>query len=1096
MKKLFTLLLVALVGMLPMMAQTEVTATFDFTDLANLDPNPSVSPYPTGITRAGDSRSGYYYKCNGEYSVSEKGVTLTPQLDDRGFNTIAFYKKSPAYLQMATSTKLNFATEEGYTIKSITLEFNGTAYGFTTTGTGSYSDGVYTAGDDETDVTLISSATQKVSKVTVILNHAGGSSSGPEVGTTSTSSFDFQNYETLTPAPVFNGNQAGTMAYITEALTAQGCQFVVASGKPYIQKGNPSYYQFSGNEFKIESTAGYEIQSVTLTGTDSWAIGYVSATPGKMTSSGTSTTWSGDQTTSIQFKTTQGVKLLKAEVTLVYVGGDEGPHVPEALSYVLGDQTVAMTDFKAENVEIAAGSTLLFTDADGYAYGAAEAGTTLTAGTATDLTEYAPADAANANAFTVAASAIYNIAVSFKGEVPTVTLTKVSEPLVDAAGNSVATFNWALPSTLNPAVTPTFYANTTTFTANGVSAAPRAVSMFSLDSQYPNVVSTTDGTYLRMYGVSTLKVTAPAGKTILNVKIEGVGMDDSNTFTFYEGSLGTSTFADGVLTLKPTYQTNELTLEAKGAVKVTYMTVTYGAPAAPAALNYVVDGGSPVAMDPNESDNSFTATDVTIGEWGKDGSIKFTNAWMDMMYGEVYACGAATEGEVAEADKAISMVGADKLPVSAWYAYTVAPGVYTVTVSFATGMPVMTLTKTADLKQPLPTTMYAIIQGFDEPLALFAAGNSFLANDVTIGTALGQTMTIYFAESEDITDGRTYGAAEAGEAYNFNNWTNTLTEYPAGTSANRFTIPSGVYSIDVSTSGEELKVRLSKTAELAPAVLYAYDGSTLKEMTADTEAKTFTLTDYEIGAWETAGTLKFTCAFMDMAFGSTWAWGAATEGEEAEAGTAYTMTGKENMPVSEWFGYSVAGGIYTVEVSFATGSAVMTLTRTGDFTQPKPTTMYIVSDALEAPVELTLMGNSFLATETQSVTLGTEPGQTVTVYFAETATITDGRTWGAATADQAYDFEAWTNDLTEFAAGETANAFTLPSAIYNVDVNISNDTYKVRISKKDDLSGIENINAADAEVEYYNLQGVRVANPTTGVYIRVQGNKATKVSIR
>lgn len=46
MKKLFTLLLVALVGMLPMMAQTEVTATFDFTDLANLDPNPSVSPYP------------------------------------------------------------------------------------------------------------------------------------------------------------------------------------------------------------------------------------------------------------------------------------------------------------------------------------------------------------------------------------------------------------------------------------------------------------------------------------------------------------------------------------------------------------------------------------------------------------------------------------------------------------------------------------------------------------------------------------------------------------------------------------------------------------------------------------------------------------------------------------------------------------------------------------------------------------------------------------------------------------------------------------------------------------------------------------------
>lgn len=1086
MKKLFTLLLVALVGMLPMMAET---VTVDFEDLSTLDP----TPVPN---KNGGPGQPAFVSAQGTYTCGK----VTIEIDN---TTAKFQKQSGAtWFNYYNTTNVKFTPADGYVINSISTTaksgYENYLNGITISeGEGTIDNGVYTAPEGGvTSVTLKNSgSTMRCTKFVVELTKTGGSE-GPEIGSTSTSSFDFQNYETLTPAPVFNGNQAGTMAYITEPLTAQGCQFAVASGKPYIQKGNPSYYQFSGTEFKIESTAGYEIKSVKLTGTDSWAIKYVASTPGTMTADGTSTTWSGDQTTSIQFKTTQGVKLLKAEVTLVYVGGDEGPHVPEALSYVLGDQTVAMTDFKAENVDIAAGSTLLFTDADGYAYGAAEAGTTLAPGKATELTEYAPADAESACAFTVAANAIYNIAVSFKGETPTVTLTKVSDPLVDAAGNSVATFNWALPSTLNPAVTPNFYANKKTFTANGISVVPEAVTMFSSDNSYPHVWNAADGTYLRMYGVSTLKVTAPAGKTIKNVRIEGIGFDDSNTFTFYEGSLGTSTLADGVVTLKPTYQTNELTLEAKGAVKATYMTVTYGTPAAPAALNYVVDGGTPVSMDPNDSDNSFTATDVTIGEWGKDGSIKFTNAWMDMMYGQAYACGAATEGEVAEADKAISMVGADNLPVSAWHAYTVAPGVYTVTVSFATGVPVMTLTKTADIKQPKPTTMYAIIQGFDEPLALFAAGGNFLANDVTIGTALGQTMTIYFAESEDIADGRTYGAAEAGEAYNFSNWTNALTEFPAGTSANRYTIPSGVYSIDVNFSGDEPKVRLSKTADLTPAVLYAYDGSSLKEMTADTEAKTFTITDYEIGAWATAGTLKFTCAFMDMAFGSTWAWGAATEGEEAVAGTAYTMTGKENMPVSEWYGYSVAGGIYTIEVSFATGSAVMTLTRTGEFAQPKPTTMYLVSDALTAPVELTLMGNSFLATEAQSVTLGTEPGQTVTVYFAETATITDGRTWGAATADQAYDFDAWTNELTEFAAGETPNSFTLPSAIYNVDVNISNDTFKVRISKKDDLSGIENINAAEGEVEYYNLQGVRVANPTTGVYIRVQGNKATKVSIR
>ena len=43
-------------------------------------------------------------------------------------------------------------------------------------------------------------------------------------------------------------------------------------------------------------------------------------------------------------------------------------------------------------------------------------------------------------------------------------------------------------------------------------------------------------------------------------------------------------------------------------------------------------------------------------------------------------------------------------------------------------------------------------------------------------------------------------------------------------------------------------------------------------------------------------------------------------------------------------------------------------------------------------------------------------------------------------------------------------------------------------------SSVEGIEAvADSAVEYYNLQGVRVANPENGIFIRVQGNKATKV---
>lgn len=46
-------------------------------------------------------------------------------------------------------------------------------------------------------------------------------------------------------------------------------------------------------------------------------------------------------------------------------------------------------------------------------------------------------------------------------------------------------------------------------------------------------------------------------------------------------------------------------------------------------------------------------------------------------------------------------------------------------------------------------------------------------------------------------------------------------------------------------------------------------------------------------------------------------------------------------------------------------------------------------------------------------------------------------------------------------------------------------------------SGLDNIEAADdSVVEYYNLQGLKVANPQTGLYIRRQGSKTEKVYVR
>ncbi|MDE6478886.1 MAG: glycoside hydrolase family 95 protein [Muribaculaceae bacterium] len=58
---------------------------------------------------------------------------------------------------------------------------------------------------------------------------------------------------------------------------------------------------------------------------------------------------------------------------------------------------------------------------------------------------------------------------------------------------------------------------------------------------------------------------------------------------------------------------------------------------------------------------------------------------------------------------------------------------------------------------------------------------------------------------------------------------------------------------------------------------------------------------------------------------------------------------------------------------------------------------------------------------------------------------------------------------------------------------VAGDTYFVTFGDPD---AVEAINAANGVVEYYNLQGVRVANPEKGIYIVREGNKVSKKVIR
>ncbi len=67
------------------------------------------------------------------------------------------------------------------------------------------------------------------------------------------------------------------------------------------------------------------------------------------------------------------------------------------------------------------------------------------------------------------------------------------------------------------------------------------------------------------------------------------------------------------------------------------------------------------------------------------------------------------------------------------------------------------------------------------------------------------------------------------------------------------------------------------------------------------------------------------------------------------------------------------------------------------------------------------------------------------------------------------------------------------------DINWDGNTHIIsfkEVGGEDDPGAVNEINAANGEATYYNLQGVRVANPENGLFIQALNGKATKVLIR
>ena len=108
-------------------------------------------------------------------------------------------------------------------------------------------------------------------------------------------------------------------------------------------------------------------------------------------------------------------------------------------------------------------------------------------------------------------------------------------------------------------------------------------------------------------------------------------------------------------------------------------------------------------------------------------------------------------------------------------------------------------------------------------------------------------------------------------------------------------------------------------------------------------------------------------------------------------------------------------------------------------------------------------------------------------------------TFAAGTPSTKSNFEGTAEDGTSYTFRNNFLLETVDAGTYNVELAVStyNDNmqlYPIKYTEWE--SGVNEITVAEGEAQYYNMQGVRVANPENGMFIRIQNGKAQKVVIK
>ncbi len=338
------------------------------------------------------------------------------------------------------------------------------------------------------------------------------------------------------------------------------------------------------------------------------------------------------------------------------------------------------------------------------------------------------------------------------------------------------------------------------------------------------------------------------------------------------------------------------------------------------------------------------------------------------------------------------------------------------------------------------------------------------------------------ADEATIEDEGTYNTSANGES----NWSSTL---------------EGNYTFSFNPTANTLTITKYE-GDIEIVKSYAFKGTITNG--ESTEWISTAMTEEEDGTWSWSGTVDtgdFGIQYLENGVQKTWYASADESSAIAEAGDYNAKENGTNWALS-----------LTGDVTLKFNPTTLVLTVVGGIVTPDPDPDPDPDPTVETPENVYLTGNFENSWSTSNPITMEKEGNKFTAKAqlkASSSESTDGyftfitakgEDWNAVNGSDRYGAQtkdeviALSTDVAYkvFKAGvdaSAANSWKLAAGTYLFTIDFESKTVRVDLS-----DGVENIEVTEEEeVEYYNLQGVKVANPSNGVYIRVINGKATKV---